>query len=847
MEKKFKKIMSVVGSMFMVGATIGMAAAAGGAFPSPFVKDSNADYAIVYGANAAASDVTGANSLNTYLNTFYSSDITDTTKTVVTGDFSSSVSITNDEIELGSNTIIGSDLRTTIEDNKLSTLLDTKVSWDNGDGTDSYDIHEEILLTNDGGDSKLKVVTNLDHSNGEDLDSYVVLQNDKSLRYRLVVDDLLEFSDDDKEDAKDLMVTILGKEYGITDFEDDFSEITISLSEEKVVKKGTVLNIEGVTLTIGDIFYENIEINGVLIKEDATKRINGIEVQVINIAEHSDSSLSKALIKVGKDIERTVQNGDEYIKGDETWEWDIGIDNGKQYIGVKYTLSNVAYDEDEPEENPISVGQSYVFPENYAAISFDELTDVTYQDFDLSFDDRDLYSGDSETKQDNINIAILKGEEDDSITLMYGSYEVETDSLYFKYMPKVDAVIGNLSFDLYGQLYSAVVVTESDLYDVKVIPGIDEVTYVVDFPEEATEVDVEISREGGDNYHIKYRNGAGFYYKDPSQYGDETPILGFEPFKEGSYADNVVTFTVKREIGYTQTFAANLMGNFGEEVSTYMTNNFKSEVVGYGGNYRDTGTIYHEVINIIMDVEAVPETVEVYFKDIDGDVDSDHEGRIQLAEGISDMKLVVGDTEIDVSVDAENLTLTNTNGGIISIQLGVTGDEFTHLGVTIEDAESEDIIVDGTNIGTKDYDVMDNYGTIILNPEDYADDDEVILSIPSEQVYATISVLGQGEEVVDDSTPQFGVVIVKDTEISSVSSKNLIVVGGSCVNTVAAKLLGSNVPLCGAAWIAKTNVGAGQFLIEQYTSPYDSGKVALLVAGYNAADTTAAIDNLLTV
>ena len=129
MGQKFKKIMSVAGSMFMVGATIGMAAAAGGAFPSPFVKDSNADYAIVYGANAAASDVTGANSLNTYLNTFYSSDITDTTKTVVTGDFSSSVSITNDEIELGSNTIIGSDLRTTIEDNKLSTDTQTSEVW----------------------------------------------------------------------------------------------------------------------------------------------------------------------------------------------------------------------------------------------------------------------------------------------------------------------------------------------------------------------------------------------------------------------------------------------------------------------------------------------------------------------------------------------------------------------------------------------------------------------------------------------------------------------------------------------------------------------------------------------
>jgi len=140
---------------------------------------------------------------------------------------------------------------------------------------------------------------------------------------------------------------------------------------------------------------------------------------------------------------------------------------------------------------------------------------------------------------------------------------------------------------------------------------------------------------------------------------------------------------------------------------------------------------------------------------------------------------------------------------------------------------------------------MDNYGTIILNPEDYADDDRVILSVPSEQVYATISVLGQGEEIVDESKPQFGSIIVKDTEISSVSSKNLIVVGGSCINTVAAKLLGSDVPLCGADWTAKTDVGEGHFLIKEYTSPYNSEKVALLVAGYNAEDTTASVDELL--
>jgi len=85
------------------------------------------------------------------------------------------------------------------------------------------------------------------------------------------------------------------------------------------------------------------------------------------------------------------------------------------------------------------------------------------------------------------------------------------------------------------------------------------------------------------------------------------------------------------------------------------------------------------------------------------------------------------------------------------------------------------------------------------------------------------------------------VLVVKDSEISSVSSKNLFVVGGSCINTVAAKILGSTTPICTAAFTEKTGVGAGQYIIKTVESPYNSDKVAMLVAGYAAADTVNAV------
>jgi len=93
---------------------------------------------------------------------------------------------------------------------------------------------------------------------------------------------------------------------------------------------------------------------------------------------------------------------------------------------------------------------------------------------------------------------------------------------------------------------------------------------------------------------------------------------------------------------------------------------------------------------------------------------------------------------------------------------------------------------------------------------------------------------------------QTGSLSVTDADASQLTGKNLIVVGGSCVNTVAASLLGSSTPLCGDGWQAATNVGEGSFLIKTFNSPYTSGKIATLVAGYNQVDTANAAKYLTT-
>ena len=123
----------------------------------------------------------------------------------------------------------------------------------------------------------------------------------------------------------------------------------------------------------------------------------------------------------------------------------------------------------------------------------------------------------------------------------------------------------------------------------------------------------------------------------------------------------------------------------------------------------------------------------------------------------------------------------------------------------------------------------------------------VISTDESDKPY-TFSIEYSGKESTADvslvsgkvTTSTSGAAAVFDSESEKYAGKNLIVVGGPCVNTVAAELLGGKK--CGADFTAATKVGEGQFMIAAYDK---AGKTALLVAGYEAADTTKAVDTLL--
>jgi hypothetical protein len=194
-----------------------------------------------------------------------------------------------------------------------------------------------------------------------------------------------------------------------------------------------------------------------------------------------------------------------------------------------------------------------------------------------------------------------------------------------------------------------------------------------------------------------------------------------------------------------------------------------------------------------------------------------------------------------------NFTEEDSDGNIddgesFTVTLGFNVDETSVASVSLTDYETSENSDDYVG-----YVVSDIATKTMFYTGD--DQDSIEIFYPGEESYAEVflsevsSEITVGTPVSASSTP-LGQVLVMDSEVSSVSSKNLIIVGGSCINSAAATVLGG--AYCGAAFTDATGIGSGQFLIQGFDGAYTAGKLALVVAGYEAADTVNAANYLQT-
>ncbi|HOW37137.1 MAG TPA: hypothetical protein PLK34_02725 [Candidatus Pacearchaeota archaeon] len=424
----FKKITAIGTSVLIAGMTMGLAAAA---YPAPYVESGAGNFAVVYGAGAAVSDSTAAGTIVTELQKYTTSG-----STVSAG----TIKLTDDKAELGA-LITTDDIAATILDNKLSGLRDEKFSWNDGSGSDEYDFHEEITV------GTMKVLTTLD----DEKLTGVALSNEKALEYKFVFEDPFNHTAVGYTDADTLYLEIMGTEYEIEAVTVADNSITVTTSKEMDMKIGDTYTVEGKTVKVEDIFSGSVKVSvdgtTELISTDATKRINGIRVHVEGLGYHTNTpETSSALLKIGKDISKIYTSGEEFVGQDEDdplWVWDIsftdnaGVTTANDYIGVKYNAKIDSANDEVAGDSIKYVGNGYVFPNNYAAVTLDSITDAKYQDIKIYFDESlDLFNN-SDTSTaliENAKVLVIEAEGDETLTVN----SIDTDTVYVYYNTTVD-------------------------------------------------------------------------------------------------------------------------------------------------------------------------------------------------------------------------------------------------------------------------------------------------------------------------------------------------------------------------------------------------------------------------
>lgn len=294
----------------------------------------------------------------------------------------------------------------------------------------------------------------------------------------------------------------------------------------------------------------------------------------------------------------------------------------------------------------------------------------------------------------------------------------------------------------------------------------------------------------------------------------------------------------------------------------------------------------HETDTLYFAVNPTDNNVEILYKDYDadgnpitasGEILADDE--VAAADG-AEFTLVYGDTEMAASLldsdETDNevypvLAIDVNNDDLDDLEeAGTENDLYIHLnlddatiaaatgfesiGIEAGAADEEDISfglfanaaagagVAATELGTRDYDVLFIYGTILESVKDNLELDQVLLKLPKDEqkLTATLATSEVGEST--SWTP------VYDSD-TGWSTKNIIAIGGTAVNKAARKILGLDeaTPVYGtdAAWVDATGVDAtGKGIIWMKPDVYTTGKYAMLVAGYLGDDTKKTADFL---
>ncbi len=848
MKFNFRKIASAASSLLLGVSTVALAAAAN--YPAPFVQNGKADVAIVVGQSAATSDMSAATALSADLGTAFvsqgGSSSTTTSTTTTTGDvfplFTSSTELyLNDSINAARASITADDLPSVLADGSFSGDVDA-------------DYTQTIDLSSYG-----RVLFGKEPTTDNDPQVYIRLGTSSSntvYNSTIVFDRAINLTNADSQGET---LNLFGKEWTVGS-DSTSSEIVLYKSSEKFVLSlggstpapSKTVTVDGNTYTVELVSGSDSsatlrvtdssgKVESKEIDEDQSKKVNGVEVAVTSADE------SEALGSVTAEV--TVGSNKIVLQDGQNVKYGANEDNIEgstvDLIGTVGALTQIRIQTyaDDSDTDAVAAGGTFLDPVwgsfkiDFSALN--ENLDSTSRDMikvDNSGDDRMRVEftdhRNNEKAMEFVNnqsqtIRLAHGDQGrDLIKVVEGaplnrSMYVTVGNQDEGYLLELKTVTNSTS----GNGYSDDEVVFRDVFDTS-----------KEYHTTITADGTGTLTVGGRTYTVTYVGASG----------DNDNILVRLNYPDSSSNGLVAYPTIETSKGAKVAFyepltvnLTNFLGTTYQNVSSFLfpdgddyASSVATAVSANGINFTVGGTQVNALVNATTAsagaltynfTYAGPATTTIYLVNpVDGG-------------NIVSPALVVFEEEEDRNNNWPAMIITLEGAGTSTDGLGVNT-------VRSTSALSNSFITMESNDDLSQ--LLTYRGSLVTLDNAESDQKTATISYPDEQVQAKVYVSEGEASVSNGNGGVLGNIVVKDSEVSSVSSKNLVVLGGSCINTAASKLLGSSSPLCGADFSAKTGVNAGSYVIQSFASPWSSSKIALLVAGYNAEDTTNAANAL---
>jgi len=767
----------------MIGASAGMAAAAN--YPAPFVVGNSADVAIVYGTGAGVStlDLIQAGNIQTNLQ---SSIAGGTGGSTVVGGDAWQVKTSSDSLELEESI---KDIETYIGSDDLGLLMDGTLSNEKGEAK-----YEQFLYFEDT-TSSFVTYTEDDEDN---IGLFFKVTGDKVIaRYVMDFTSNLESdieTDGELSDIEDKTIQILGKTYTIVNADNGTAGAELTLMGGAL--GGTISNDEEITLgdyTISAVvssateakFTINGETTDKMAKGDQEKLSDGNYLAVTDITYESYAGgLHQATFYIGADKIELFNGTTMKVNAETINEANVLIASSEASSDI--TITELSVNMTAEDDLYVPAGGKLSEADN-----LDEPEVLLSQNWDIEF--KGLEDVDYE------ELSLKVSESDQQYTLNFENHDGNQIALPLVFT-NASGVYGGEDHD------ERLILNPNASANGQAVRRKD---YFI-----LNTADPTDSTTDARSFVIQYKSSDKTSDTNPKVTFD---ILGVETGRELTLATDG-TFNLKLG-GSTFNFI---------NTTTGLSDNFAIKLVGNDyattAGVNDTATAYARTkYNALIKIQDTNYSTIADEADLVGPASANWAVNVTLDDADRD-----GD---------ETGVLTN----IFYVTLGNTSTDASASFTNTYGLSSWKTNPDNTDQSL----YVTKYGVEIDRIDASDSPAEITIKIP-ESVVQPLLYISSGDVVISSGggASQLGDVLVKDSEVSSVSSKNLIIVGGSCINSAAASVLGG--AYCGAAFTQATGVGSGQFLIKGYDDASITSKLALVVAGYEAADTTNAATYLRT-